>query len=166
MVGWVDSLNGAMVWLFMLALAELSMTFLFREGALGKKAYDKVFLVRRVLQLIIYLIVLWTIIGIYGWTGHRFVNGLAEHKCTSDIMLQDTFNYMKKYLDSSQTAGLKIFMYIMLGLLIGLNGIGAFWKHAKCDTTYELPQDHVEPQHEGGNKEIQLKQALIEKKED
>lgn len=78
------------------------MVFMHKEGALPKKIYDWIIRVRRILQVFCICVVFFTIWGVYGWHGHRLVNGLANHQCSNDVMLQDTFDYMKKYLDKSQ----------------------------------------------------------------
>lgn len=81
-------------------------------------------------------------------------------------MLQDTFDYMKIYLDNSQSPGLKIFMYVMLLILVSINITGSIIKWTKVDKTYGLPEAYVEPLplNEGGQKETQLTEALIEDK--
>lgn len=104
MVFWVSSLSTFIQIMFFSGLIELAMVFMHRNKALPKGAYDKIIIIRRAIQVICTSTVFYVIFRVYAWTGHRLINGLADRKkpCSNDPMLEDTFKYMKVYLDHSQ----------------------------------------------------------------
>lgn len=65
MVTWVSSLVIFIHILFWTGLFELAMVFMQKEGALPKKVYDWIILVRRIVQVICVMVVFFTIWGVY-----------------------------------------------------------------------------------------------------
>ena len=141
MVDWVSSLIIFIHIMFWTGLIELAMIFMHKEGGLGKNMFDKIILLRRTIQVICTCIVFFTIWGVYQWTGHRLVNGLANHKCSSDAALQGTFNHMKEYLDQSQDIQRKTVMYVILGIVIGISVLGIYQKRMVLPKSYEYKEN-------------------------